>query len=74
MRKLIAILAVTLAIPTMSFAEGEGRYQMVVQTGGGGWIFILDTKTGDLTQCHQRTMDSKKIRCYDKLATAFKSN
>ena len=50
MRKLIAILAVTLAIPTMSFAEGEGRYQIV--STGDLMVFVLDTKTGLLKFCH----------------------
>ncbi|MBL6854733.1 MAG: hypothetical protein ISQ88_00010 [Rhodobacteraceae bacterium] len=74
MKKMIAILAVTLAIPTMSFAEGEGRYQMVIANGASNTFFILDTKTGAVSMCHPRLMDGKKIRCYDKLATAFKSN
>jgi len=55
MRKLLAILVVALAIPTMSFAGGEGRYQMLnlyienkpLITG----VWVLDTKTGLLRWC-----------------------
>ena len=50
MRKLIAILAVALAIPTMSFALGEGRYQGVDPNEGDG-IWIVDTKLGEVKYC-----------------------
>ena len=51
MRKLLAILSVALAIPTMSFA-GDGRYQGVTpseDTGDGIWI--VDTKLGKAKYC-----------------------
>ena len=59
MRKLLAILAVALALPTMSFAEGEGRYQMIEvtvikptkTTKDFIGVWILDTKTGKLNLC-----------------------
>ena len=51
MRKLIAILAVALAIPTMSFAGGEGRYQGVDPNSGDG-IWIVDTKLGAVKYCY----------------------
>ena len=52
MRKLLAILAVALVIPTMSFALGEGRYQIVnaCQTGVP-CVWVIDTKTGLLRFC-----------------------
>ena len=50
MRKLLAVLAVALAIPTMSFAGGEGRYQGVDPNSGDG-IWIVDTKLGAVKYC-----------------------
>ena len=49
MRKLIAILAVALAIPTMSFA-GDARYQGIDPNSGDG-IWIVDTKLGAVKYC-----------------------
>ena len=52
MKKLLAILAVAIAIPTMSFAEGEGRYQGVAPvdpTYQGIWV--VDTKLGTVKYC-----------------------
>ena len=66
MRKLIAILAVALAIPTMSFALGEGRYQMIKLTESSVWI--LDTKTGMLKSCgmhYQLDDNGRKIKLFD---------
>ena len=54
MRKLIAILAVALAIPTMGFAEGEGRYQGIAGgtvPSGESYMWLVDTKTGSVTWC-----------------------
>ena len=59
MRKLIAILAVALAIPTMSLAEGEGRYQIASASGGG--FFMVDTKTGMVRYCIFNF--SKQVSC-----------
>ena len=52
MKKLLAILAVALAIPTMSFAEGEGRYQGIASPNDSDHIiFVVDTKTGNVKVC-----------------------
>ena len=62
MKKLIAILAVALAIPTMSFAKGEGRYQ--IASGGSIEVWVLDTKTGSLRYCtSQGTFTIKAPYC-----------
>ena len=50
MKKLIAILVVALAIPTMSYAGGEGRYQML-KSEARLTVWVLDTKTGMLRTC-----------------------
>ena len=49
MKKLIAILAVALAIPTMSFADDKGRYQGILSDNVGIWI--VDTKLGEVKYC-----------------------
>ena len=54
MKKLLAILAVALAIPTMGFALGEGRYQMMKIEGYAIWV--LDTKTGFLRLCYKEDL------------------
>ena len=67
MRKLIAILAVVLAMPTMSFAGGEGRYQAYVLyqgTGNYARFLILDTKTGKMKMCDVNNLSKdEKIEC-----------
>ena len=59
MRKLIAILAVALAIPTMSFADQVGRYQIASAASGG--FFMLDTENGWVRYCFFDF--SKKLTC-----------
>ena len=52
MRKLLAILAVALAIPTMSFADDKGRYQgVLVNDDQRTRIWVVDTKTGLVKLC-----------------------
>tara|TARA_B100000767_G_C19424304_1_gene393241 strand:- start:75 stop:284 length:210 start_codon:yes stop_codon:yes gene_type:complete len=48
MKKLLAILVLAIAIPTMSYA-GDGRYQ--IASGGKIEVWVLDTKTGSLRYC-----------------------
>ena len=54
MKKLLAILVVALAIPTMGFAGGEGRYQGVSTNSKATFIFVVDTKTGKVRKCDKR--------------------
>ena len=65
MRKLLAILVVALAIPTMSFAKGEGRYQALLldPTENQGIFLILDTKTGKMKVCRTPISIIGTIRC-----------
>ena len=57
MRKLLPILVVALAIPTMGFALGEGRYQMMGldinmnQPKVDKSFLVLDTKSGMVRIC-----------------------
>mgnify|MGYP006135547927 CR=1 FL=1 len=53
MKKLIAILALALAIPTMSFAGDAGRYQGIAggtAPSGESYMWLVDTKTGSLSK------------------------
>ena len=71
MKKLLAILVVALAIPTMSFAGGEGRYQMLglfIHSDRGieahRSFLVLDTKTGKVRICETfGSYDISKISC-----------
>ena len=47
MKSIAALLALTIALPTMSLAK-EGRYQGVQVDNG--MIFIVDTRTGDVVK------------------------
>ena len=48
MKSIAALLALTIALPTMSLAK-EGRYQGVA-VNGGTMILIIDTRTGDVVK------------------------
>ena len=63
MKKLIAILAVTLAMPNMGYAGGEGRYQMLKISTSAVWI--LDTKTGMLRICGQSYINNDSDNSFD---------
>ena len=70
MKKLLAVLAVAIAIPTMSFAGGEGRYQIASAPNPKGssshhYVWVLDTETGVLRMCHQSLLNTSIINCYD---------
>ena len=54
MKKLFAVLVVSLAIPTMGFAKGEGRYQGIIDDyPNSSAIWIVDTKTGLVKLCFE---------------------
>lgn len=65
MRKLLTVLAVALAIPTMSYAGGEGRYQALLlePNKNQGVFLILDTKTGKMKLCDSTQSWIGTIRC-----------
>ena len=70
MGKLIATLALALAIPTMGVALGEGRYQMMGldinmnQPKVDKSFLVLDTKSGMVRICTADFVNfSSPIRC-----------
>ena len=77
MKKLLAILVVALAIPTMGFAGGEGRYQMLgLFTHSDRGIeanrsfLVLDTKTGKVRICETYgSYNISNIRCGEEKDT-----
>ena len=63
MKKLIAILAVALAIPTMSFADDKGRYQGILDDyPHSSMIWIVDTKTGLVKLCFESNPVGYQLR------------
>ena len=55
MRKIIAIIAVAIAVPTVALADTVGRYQAFSYVGmtkdGRGFAWVIDTQTGRLKLC-----------------------
>ncbi len=76
MRKLLAILAVALAIPTMSFALGEGRYQIaslnIADQPHITGVWVIDTKTGLLRFCVNNRMGDLVLRCTETIDASKK--
>ena len=70
MRKLLVIMALALVVPNMGFALGEGRYQMIKVDKL--FVWVLDTKTGDLSLC--RITQSFKPKCFEKTNTMVNEN
>jgi hypothetical protein len=71
MGKLLAILALAVAIPTMGFAGGEGRYQVMgldininKSVSDTKSFLVLDTKSGMVRICTADFVNfSSPIRC-----------